>query len=87
MTESDKPATRADLEALRVDVNAQIKASEERLSERMHDIETALLRAFQHYATGVTAQFQRLNVSDQTTEVRLSALESRVLDLETRPRS
>ena len=80
MTEDDKPATRADLKA-------EIKASEERLSEKMRDIETSLLRAFQHYAVGVTAQFQRLNVSDQTTEVRLSALESRVLDLETRPRS
>ena len=87
MTEDDKPATKADVQACRTELKADLQASEERLSERMQDIETALLRAFQNYAQGVTAQFQKLNTADATTEIRLTALEGRVLELETRRRS
>ena len=87
MTEDDKPATRADFNATRAEFKAEFKATEERLSEQMRDIETALLRAFQNYAKGVAAQIQKLNGSEAATETRLSALESRVLELETRRRS
>jgi hypothetical protein len=76
MTEDDKPATRKDLSDLRV-----------ALSGEMRDIETALLKAFHSYAQGVAAQIQKLNASDVASEIRLSALESRVLELETRRRN
>jgi hypothetical protein len=39
------------------------------------------------YGQGVAAQSQKLNGSEAATEIRLSALESRVLDLETRRRN
>jgi acyl-homoserine lactone acylase PvdQ len=57
------------------------------MSEQMRDIETAMLRAFHGYAQGVSAQIQKLNGSEAATEIRLSALESRVLELETRRRN
>jgi len=57
------------------------------MSEQMRDIETALLRAFQNDAQGVAAQIQKLNGSEAAAEIRLSALESRVLELETRRRN
>ena len=53
----------------------------------MQDIETALLCAFQNYATGVAAQIQKLTASDSATEIRMAALENRVLELETRRRN
>ena len=70
MTEDDKPATRADFNATRAEFKAELKATEERLSEQMRDIETALLRAFQNYAKGVAAQIQKLNGSEAATETR-----------------
>ena len=77
MSENDKPVTQQQMRAALADVQTA-------LSEQMRDIETALLRAFQNYAQGVSAQFQKLNAVDGATEVRLTALEGRVLDLETR---
>jgi hypothetical protein len=76
MTEDDKPVTRAEL-----------KAELSALSEQMRDIETALLRAFQSYAQGVAAQLQRLTGAEAAAEIRISSLESRVLELETRRRN
>ena len=83
MTEDDKPVTRKDLN----DLEARIHRKFEEMSEQMRDIETALLRAFQNYAQSVTAQFQKLTTGEATTEIRLTALEGRVLELETRRRS
>ena len=76
MTEDEKPATRKDLNELRV-----------ALSEEMRDIETALLRAFHSYAQSDAAQHQKHTAFEAATEIRLSALESRVLELETRRRN
>jgi hypothetical protein len=80
MTEDDKPVTRAEMKA-------ELSHLQVVLSEQMRDIETALLRAFQNYAQSVTAQFQKLTTGEATTEIRLTALEGRVLELETRRRS
>jgi len=74
--EDDKPVT-----------HAQLRDGLSELSEQMRDIETALLRAFQNYAQSVTAQFQKLTAVDTSTEIRLTALEGRVLELETRGRT
>ena len=80
MTEDEKPVTRTELKAELSDLKAAV-------SEQIRDIETALLRAFQNYAQGVAAQIQRLTVSDSATEIRMVALENRVLELETRRRN
>ena len=76
MNEDNSPVIRKD-----------VRESEERLSEQMRDIETAILKAMHGYAQSVNPQVQRLTGSDAATQVRLSALESRVLELETRRRN
>ena len=95
MTEDDKPVTRAELKAELKELKAELKGEltgdfsdlRSAMSEQMRDIETALLRAFQNYAQGVAAQIQKLTASDSATEIRMAALENRVLELETRRRS
>ena len=82
MPENQEPITRKDLTIL----EAKIDKKFEDISEQMRDIETALLRAFQNYAQGVAAQIQKLTASDSATEIRMAALENRVLELETRRR-
>jgi hypothetical protein len=83
MTEDNAPVTRKDLS----DLELRIDKKFEDMSEQMRDIETALLRAFQNYAQGVAAQIQKLTASDSATEIRMAALENRVLELETRRRN
>src|SRR4051812_19934489 len=51
--------------------------------ERHHDTETKLLRAFHGYQVGNNARVVKLEASDVTTDLRLAALEMRVLELET----
>jgi hypothetical protein len=80
MIEDDKPVTQAQLQGA-------LSEMQSALSEQMRDIETAMLKAFHSYAQGVSAQFQKLTAGDSSAEIRLSALESRVLELETRRRS
>jgi hypothetical protein len=80
MTEDDKPATKEEL-------RLALSELQTAMSEQMRDLEPSLLRAFQNYAQGVSAQFQKLTASDGATEIRLTALEGRVLELETRRRS
>jgi acyl-homoserine lactone acylase PvdQ len=70
-----------------LDLEARIDKKFEGMSEQMRDIETAMLRAFHGYAQGVSAQIQKLNGSEAAAEIRLPALESRVLELETRRRN
>jgi hypothetical protein len=60
-----------------------LERMEERLTERLHDTETRLLRAFADYHTGWDNRFKRIEVSDATMAERLAALETRVLRLET----
>jgi acyl-homoserine lactone acylase PvdQ len=80
MAENDKPVTNAELKVAMSELQSA-------MSEQMRNIETAMLRAFQSYAQGVSAQFQKANASELATETRLSALENRVLELETRRRN
>jgi hypothetical protein len=84
MSQNEKPVTQAEMRAAFGEFEQRMERRFEDMSEQMRDIETALLRAFQNYAQSVTAQFQKLNVADGATEVRLTALEGRVLELETR---
>jgi hypothetical protein len=88
MTEDDRPITRKDLDELKAALRDELKAAlQSGFSEQMRDIETALLKTFHGYALGATAQFQKLTAVDGATETRLTALEGRVLELETRRRS
>ena len=54
----------------------------DKLTEKLHDTETRLLRAFADYHTSWDGRFKRIEVSDATLAERLTALENRVLRLE-----
>ena len=87
MSGDDKPVTRKDLTDGLTSLETRIQGRFEEMSEQMRDIETAILKAMHGYAQSINAQAQRLSVSDAATQVRLSALEDRVLELETRRRN
>lgn len=87
-----QPATKADIAALREDLAAQeqrtsesLTALEDRLKEFLRDIETRLLKAFHGYAETQEHRVVRLEAFESDFNLRLSALEKRVLDLELRP--
>jgi hypothetical protein len=60
----------------------------ERLQEFVRDTQTELLRGFQAYANGFDVRLAKLgaefSILDQATERRLSTLEKRMLEIETR---
>ena len=55
-----------------------------RFDEKLEHLETSLLTEYHAYAEGVSAHFQKLDAGDASTARRLAALETRVLNLETR---
>ena len=56
----------------------------DRITELIRDTETKLLTAFHGYAKGTSARLQRVEISESANAARIEALESRVLELETR---
>ena len=71
--DNEKPATRAELIAVRDD-----------LLESMRQIETNLLTEFHRYAKSQNARVHNVEISEHDMKLRLSVLEDRVLALETR---
>ena len=57
----------------------------ERLTGTMREMQTEILRGLERFARGNFAHLHRLDTADTTTNERLTALEERVLSLETRP--
>jgi hypothetical protein len=82
------PVTQAELKAAlaaqKTDLEAALTAQKNELMEAMRQIETNLLTAFHGYARGVSAHLHTLDVTNTDTSIRLSALEDRVMALETR---
>ena len=52
--------------------------------EAMRDMQTEILRGIEAFARGNFARMHRIEVSDTATNERITALEERVLRLETR---
>ena len=75
MTDDDKPFTRA---VLKTELKAELAEVQSAMSEQMRHMEASLLGAFRNYA---------LTGSDSAIEIRMAALENRVLELETRRRN
>ena len=65
-------------------IDTRIAASEQRLIESMRDMQTEILRGIENFARANFARMHRLEVSDSATNERITALEERVLRLETR---
>jgi BMFP domain-containing protein YqiC len=73
MAPEDTPATKRDIYALEVRINGL----EERLLERMRDMQTELLKAFLPYQ-------EQTRLRDSALEARQSALEARANTVEVR---
>ena len=94
-----QPVTRADLDHAVESITAAIKSSDERTEEAIkaseqrarefaaevaRDMQTEILRGIESFARGNFSRLHRLETSDNDLNTRISALEERVLYLETR---
>jgi hypothetical protein len=77
MTPEHQPVTRQDLEKAE-------QQTVDRLTEVMRDMQGEILRGLEAFARGNFARMHRLDASDADTNIRLTALEERVLYLETK---
>jgi hypothetical protein len=81
ITPEDRPATLGD-------VKTAITAAEERIVDRltevMRDMQTEILTGLQAFAKGNFARFNSLESNQTDINIRLAALEERVMYLETR---
>ena len=61
-----------------------IAAAKDQTVEALRDMQTEMLRGIEAFARGNFARLHRIETSDADTNTRISALEERVLYLETR---
>jgi hypothetical protein len=78
---ADEPITHAELRGA---ITAEITAYEARLTRKMRDMQSEILRGIEAVAQATFARLHRLETSAADTNARLTALEERVLYLETR---
>ena len=79
-------ATKADLQgdiqSLRTELKSDMQALEERLNERIHDSQTALLRAFHGWARSMEIRSRGTTTTVVGFDERLVLVEERVSELE-----
>ena len=75
---------KAEIAGVKAELTAEIKASEERSQEFARDLQTEILTGLQQFARGNFARMHTLEGNQADNNVRLAALEERVLYLETR---
>lgn len=95
MTPGQEPATKKDLAELRAEIKADVKGDLDQLKaelfEAMRDMQTEILRGLEAFARGNFARMHMLETRSSSSEQqlastndRITALEERVLNLETR---
>jgi len=82
--DSGQPVTRGELHAELATLREEMATDKAELMASMRQIETNMLTAFHGYARGVSAHLHNLDTGQHDLGVRVSALEDRVLNLETR---
>jgi hypothetical protein len=81
MTPEDKPATLGDLKTA---IDSAEQRIVDRLTEVMRDMQTEILTGLQAFAKGNFARFNSLESHQSDINIRLAAIEERVMYLETR---
>ena len=84
LMDDDRSVTRRDLDALGPELRQEFQHFADSITKRMREMETKMLAAFSEYTTGTGAWIQRTEISEAANAARIEALESRVLELETR---
>lgn len=90
--DENSPATKKDLAALEAGLEAELEkrlaSLEERLSERIRDSQTGVLKAFLPWQESVHTQFRKLeaNMGNNVTSIeqRMGILERRLWEIEKR---
>jgi len=82
--DDDRSVTRRDLDALGPELRQEFQHFADSITKRMREMETKMLAAFREYTTGTGAWIQRTEISEAANAARIEALESRVLEFETR---
>ncbi len=80
MDDLNAPATKADLQR----IEGRLVEAEERLMEGMRDVQTEMLKAFYSFAKSTEAKLQDSEISDHLIRQRVSAVESRLTEIERR---
>jgi hypothetical protein len=78
MPQDDRPATKQDLQDLRAELRGDLRELEDRLVERMRDMQTEVLRAFHDWSRPVEIKLRTLPMIDE----RLGLLEERISRIE-----
>src|ERR1035437_9832579 len=81
MTPEDRPATLGDLTTA---IDSAEQRIVDRLTEVMRDMQTEILNGLQAFARGNFARFNSLESHQSDINIRLAAIEERVMYLETR---
>ena len=80
MENGHEPATKRDISELR----SEMKDMEDRLVEAFRDGQTELLKAFYSFAQSADAKFKETEIADFMLRQRLTAVESRLTEVEKR---
>ena len=81
MTPEDRPATLGDLKTA---IDSAEQRIVDRLTEVMHDMQSEILTGLQAFAKGNFARFHTVESHQNDINIRLAAIEERVMYLETR---
>ena len=84
MTPEDLTQIAAIVDAAEQRITAASVAAEARAQETARNMQTEILRDLESFARGNFARMHRIETSDADTNTRITALEERVLYLETR---
>jgi hypothetical protein len=78
------PATKGDVQDVRLELGADMKAMEDRLVEAFRDGQTELLKAFYSYAQSNDERVASTEADAASLKKRLAIVESRITDIERR---
>lgn len=88
MPEDNSPATKQDLQLLKQEIKQDMGAMEDRLVEKMRDMQTELLRGFAAFSESQTIRLRKVEADQSNLDAALSGrvnvLERRLLEIEIR---
>jgi hypothetical protein len=88
MIPEDAPANKHDILILKQEIKEDLTAMEDRLVEKMRDVQTELLRGFAAFTEGQTIRLRKVEADQSNLDAALSGrvnvLDKRLLEIELR---
>ena len=82
MENGHEPATKADMTRLGEQLRSEFQHGFDDLKETMRDMQTEMLKAFYGFAQSTDAKLKETEIADITLRQRLTAVESRLTEVE-----